>query len=140
MLALGENRLKPEDLKNANLHDLRLMRNEIYALRGANFKTSWLSWHFYDMGLYSPLPEGKEPALTRTDHLNVALILEREKELQEELFTRKLNEADVKGLMSHEIARLRNEIFARHGMVFKTKWLNSYFFEPSLVQTRSMLQ
>src|SRR5204862_8228643 len=45
-----------------------------------------------------------------------------------ELFENKLiTDAMLRGLSLHELRLLRNEIYARHGRIFKTLWLQQYF-------------
>ena len=40
---------------------------------------------------------------------------------------RLLTESDVAGMTSYELKIMRNEIFARHGYIFKTKPMRDYF-------------
>jgi hypothetical protein len=61
------------------------------------------------------------------ERANVALITSREKLLHEELGTRTLQVADVRGLRPDDARLLRNEIFARHGRRFKDPRLQRYF-------------
>src|SRR5215207_3539152 len=50
-----EKRLVTEDLlKGLSLHELRLLRNEVYARRGRQFRTEWLSQYFYSQPWYDP--------------------------------------------------------------------------------------
>jgi hypothetical protein len=61
------------------------------------------------------------------DERNVALILKRENTLHEDLGTHRIKASDLKGMLSDDASRLRNEIYARRGKVFKDKWLQGYF-------------
>lgn len=45
--------------------------------------------------------------------------------------SRKLTEEDVKGKTSHELRIMRNEIYARHGYIFKDPILRDYFMQKS---------
>ena len=45
--------------------------------------------------------------------------------------SRKLTEEDVKGKTSHELRIMRNEIYARHGYIFKDPILRDYFIQKS---------
>src|SRR5207248_5377201 len=45
-----------------------------------------------------------------------------------ELFENKLiADAMLRGLSLHELRLLRNEVYARHGRIFKTVWIQQYF-------------
>lgn len=127
MLAYGEKPIKPELIKGLNLYQLRLLRNEIYAIRGGMFHTKWIQDYFDGQDWYSPLPKGKQAELTPLDQRNVAMIIKRENLLHQDLSTSKLKEADLTGMLSDDAGRLKDEIYARRGKVFKNKWLQSYF-------------
>ncbi|MEK1829325.1 YARHG domain-containing protein [Priestia megaterium] len=43
----------------------------------------------------------------------------------------KLSYSDISSLSSSELRLARNEIYARHGYVFKSKDLQAYFYEKS---------
>ena len=45
--------------------------------------------------------------------------------------SRKLTEEDVKGKTKHELRIMRNEIYARHGYIFKDPILRDYFMQKS---------
>jgi hypothetical protein len=127
LLAFGEKPIKPEMLKGDNLYDLRLLRNEIYAIRGATFRTQWLQDHFSAEDWYTPLPDGVKATLTPLDQRNIAVILKKENEIHESLSTTKIKPTVLTGMLSDDAGRLRDEIYARRGKVFKDKWLQSYF-------------
>ncbi len=144
MLAYGEKPIQPHMIKGLNLYHLRLLRNEIYAIRGGLFHTGWIQTYFDGQDWYSPLPKGSQPQLTPLDERNVALILKRENLLHQELSTRKLNEMDLRGMLSDDAGRLKDEIYARRGKVFKSKWLQSYFasmawYKPDPTYTDKLL-
>lgn len=50
---------------------------------------------------------------------------------------RLLTESDVQGLSKAEIRIMRNEIFARHGYIFKSKDLRDYFSSKSWYTPKS---
>ena len=127
LLAYGEKPISPEMLKNLNLYQLRLLRNEIYAIHGGRFHTKWIQDHFDGEEWYSPLPKGQDPKLTALDQRNIASIVKRENELHADLSTKKINASVLNGMLSDDASRLRDEIYARRGKVFKDKWLQSYF-------------
>lgn len=45
--------------------------------------------------------------------------------------SRKLTEEDIKGKTKHELKIMRNEIYARHGYIFKDPILRDYFMQKS---------
>jgi hypothetical protein len=58
--------------------------------------------------------------------------------------TRLLTPADIQGLPSKELKIMRNEIFARHGYIFKTNDMKAYFtaqpwYRPQRADVSSML-
>src|SRR5579885_2386224 len=48
LIAFGEKPITPALLKGLNLYNLRLLRNEIYAIRGGSFHTQWIQNYFND--------------------------------------------------------------------------------------------
>ncbi len=114
-------------LDGAGLHELRLLRNEIYARRGYAFKSAWLANWFAAFEWYQPDDGFKESMLTPTQKKNVALIAARERELHDALSNRKIEPSMLEGLFSEDLRRLRNEVYARHGRTFKDADLREYF-------------
>jgi hypothetical protein len=123
-----ENRLVTEAmLKGLSLHELRLLRNEVYARRGRQFRTEWLSQYFYSQPWYDPREDNAEPALSETEKKNIETIVVYERKVKESLSTQPVTNALFEGMFLEDARKLRNEIYARHGKVFKDKWLQSYF-------------
>lgn len=119
--------IAPEMLDGLGLHELRLLRNEIYARRGYEFRTPWLVNWFFGYEWYE-LKEGFRPEqLTAVQRGNVAVITARERELHDALSTAKIDTASLEGLFTEDLRRLRNEIYARHGRPFKDAELRAYF-------------
>jgi hypothetical protein len=123
-----QNRLISEDLlKGLSLHELRLVRNEIYARRGRQFKTFWIQDYFYGQSWYKPTDEFKEPELSETEKKNIATIVAYENRIHEELSSKLIGKDLMEGMFLEDASKLRNEIYARRGKVFKDKWLQKYF-------------
>lgn len=123
-----QNRLLSEDLfKGLSLHELRLIRNEIYARRGRQFKTFWIQDYFYGQSWYQPTDEFKEVALSEIEKKNIATIVAYENRLHEELSTKSVTNDLLEGMFLEDASKLRNEIYARRGKIFKDKWLQKYF-------------
>jgi hypothetical protein len=114
-------------LRGLGLYELRILRNEIYALRGRRFRTEWIQKYFNMEDWYEPLPDFREPILSPAETKNIATIVKVERGIHEELSTKPLADSLLAGLFLEDARKLRNEIYARHGRIFKDKWLQSYF-------------
>jgi hypothetical protein len=123
-----ENRLVTEAmLKGLSLHELRLMRNEVYARRGRAFRTEWLSQYFYSQPWYDPREDYTEPELSDTEKKNIETIVAYERKVKDSLSTTPIGAGLLEGMFLEDARKLRNEIYARHGKVFKDKWLQKYY-------------
>jgi hypothetical protein len=123
-----ENRLVAEEmLKGLSLHELRLLRNEVYARRGRQFRTEWLAQYFWSQPWYEAREDNKEPELSQTELKNIETIVAYERKLKEGLSTTPVTNALLEGMFLEDARKLRNEIYARHGKVFKDRWLQGYF-------------
>ncbi len=120
--------LTEEMLKGVSLHELRLMRNEFYALHGRAFNAIWLQQHFNFQPWYTAIEEGQQPSeLSPVEKQNVETIVLVEKRMREELSTKAVSRRILEGLFIEDARKLRNEIYARHGKVFKDKTVQKYF-------------
>lgn len=128
-MELFQETLLTEDmLKGLGLHELRLMRNEFYARKGRTFRPLWLQQHFGFQPWYRPVENGQKPAeLNEIEKQNVELIVAREKALRDELSSTAISKEMLEGLFIEDARKLRNEIYARHGKIFKDKKMQSYF-------------
>lgn len=123
-----ENRLVAEEmLKGLSLHELRLLRNEVYARRGRQFRTEWLAQYFWSQPWYEAREDNKEPELSQTEQKNIETIVVYERKVREGLSTTPVTNALLEGMFLEDARKLRNEIYARRGKVFKDKWLQGYF-------------
>lgn len=122
------NALLTEDmLKGASLSDLRLMRNEFFARRGKKYTTPGYKDYFEWQDWYKPLKDQTKVKLNATEETNVKTIIAYEAKMREKLTTQELTDDDLGYLFTEELRVLRNEIFARHGWVFKDKELQKTF-------------
>ena len=144
MMRLFQNTpLSENNLVGNGIADLRMMRNEIYALRGREFTTPWIRRKLMTLG-YKPNGTFRESDLTEIDRQNIALIRKVEERKHEELSTTELVGQNFVGTPNAFVRLLRNEIFARHGRVFKDKALQAYFssmpwYKPNPAFNESML-
>jgi hypothetical protein len=116
-----------ELLRGLGLYELRLLRNEVYARRGRQFRTDWISQYFYSQPWYEPREEMTEPELSAVERKNVETIVRYENRLHEELGTRPVSNALLEGMFLEDARKLRQEIYARRGKVFRDRWLQKYF-------------
>jgi hypothetical protein len=114
-------------LVGLSLNELRLLRNEVYARRGKVFKTWWIQDYFYGQDWYTPDEQGREPKLSPVEQRNVAVIVKYEQKLHERLGLEPISDALLEGMYLEDARKLRQEILARHGKVFKDRGTQKYF-------------
>ena len=123
-----ENKLISERMLNGlSLHELRLLRNEIYARHGRMFRAEWLQQYFFFQPWYNPDENFKDEQLSGNDKVNVETIVKYENKIHEGLSTTPVTRALLEGLFLEDASQMRQEIYARHGKVFKEPWLQKYF-------------
>ncbi len=123
-----ENRLISEQmLQGLSLHELRLLRNEVYARHGRMFRAEWLQQYFYQQPWYVADENFKDESVSGTDKANVETIVKYENRIHQELSTKAITRAVLEGLFVEDASQMRHEIYARHGKVFKEPWLQKYF-------------
>ena len=59
--------------------------------------------------------------------LNVETIVKFENQIHQDLSTKPITRAVLEGLFLEDASQMRQEIYARHGKVFKEAWLQKYF-------------
>jgi hypothetical protein len=127
-MELFENRnLGEAMLAGLSLHELRLLRNEVYARHGRLFKAEWLQQYFYSQPWYTPDENFKDEELSGSDKLNVETIVRYEGKIHQGLSTTPIARSLLEGLFLEDAVQMRQEIYARHGKVFKEPWLQQYF-------------
>ncbi|HEX6285396.1 MAG TPA: YARHG domain-containing protein, partial [Pyrinomonadaceae bacterium] len=114
-------------LHGLSLHELRLLRNEIYARHGRVFRTDWLSQYFWSQPWYTADENFKDEELSAQDKANVETIVKYENRVHEELSTKAIANTLLDGLFLEDAVQMRQEIYARHGKMFKEPWLQKYF-------------
>ncbi len=127
-MELFENKLISEPmLHDLSLHELRLLRNEVYARHGRVFKTLWLQQYFGSQPWYDPKDDFKDEDLSGPDKTNVETIVAYENNLHNQISTKPIPRALLEGLFLEDVRKMRDEIYARHGKVFKDPWTQKYF-------------
>ena len=114
-------------LRGLSLHELRLLRNEIYARHGRIFKTLWLEQYFGSQPWYDPKEEFKDEELSGPNRTNVETIVAYENKLHNQISSKPITRALLQGLFVEDVRKMRDEIYARHGKVFKDPWTQKYF-------------
>jgi YARHG domain len=127
-MELFENKTISESmLQGLSLHELRLLRNEVYARHGRSFRAEWLQQYFYTQPWYTPDENFKDEELSGSDKLNVETIVKFENQIHQGLSTTPVTRSLLEGLFIEDASQMRQEIYARHGKVFKEPWLQKYF-------------
>lgn len=119
--------LTEQMLHGLSLHELRLLRNEIYARHGRMFHADWLQQYFSFQPWYAADENFKDEQLSGNDKLNVETIVKYENQIHQDLSTKPITRALLEGLFVEDVSQMRQEIYARHGKVFKEPWLQKYF-------------
>jgi hypothetical protein len=114
-------------LQGLSLHELRLLRNEIYARHGRMFRAEWLQQYFYSQPWYTPDENFKDEELSGNDKVNVETIVRYENRIHQDLSAKPITRAVLEGLFLEDASQMRQEIYARHGKMFKEPWLQKYF-------------
>lgn len=115
-------------LRGLSLHELRLLRNEIYARHGRTFKSQWLMQYFFSQPWYSPSDAFQDEQLSGHDKQNVETIVAYENKIHDELGNKPIARSLLDGLFIEDAAKMRQEIYARRGKVFtKEPWFQTYF-------------
>jgi hypothetical protein len=127
-MELFENKLISEAmLRGLSLHELRLLRNEIYARHGRIFKTLWIEQYFGGQPWYDPKEDFKDEEISGKDKTNIETIVAFENKLHNQIGNRPITRALLQGLFVEDVRKMRDEIYARHGKVFKDPWTQKYF-------------
>lgn len=140
-----ENKVITEQmLKGLSLHELRLLRNEIYARHGRAFRAAWLQQYFWSQPWYEQKEDFQDEQVSGNDKLNVETIVRYENRLHDELGKKPLTRTMLAGLFVEDVEKMRQEIYARRGKVFKEPWLQNYFssfdwYKPNPDFNESML-
>ena len=127
-MELFENKLISERLlKGLSLHELRLLRNEVYARHGRAFRAGWLQQYFWSQPWYEQKDDFKDEEVSGSDKTNVETIVKYENKIHDELGTKLITRSLLAGLFVEDAEKMRQEIYARRGKVFKEPWLQKYF-------------
>lgn len=119
--------LTDDKLKGLTLLELRIIREEFWARHGKKFDAPGIQSYFDWRDWYKPAKNQKTIRLSRTEEQNVATIEAYEARMRERLSTDPLSDETLGELFAEDLRVLRNEIYARHGRIFRDKNLQQYF-------------
>jgi hypothetical protein len=119
--------LTEDKLAGLSLLELRILREEFYARHGKKFDAPGIRDYFNWRDWYKEAKDQKTVKLNRTEQQNVDLLTAYESRQREKLSTEPVTEESLGALFAEDLRLLRNEIYARHGRVFKDKDLQKYF-------------
>ena len=119
--------LTEDKFAGLSILELRILREEFYARRGKKFDAPGIRDYFAWRDWYKPARNQKLVKLNATEQKNVDLLAAYEAKLREKLGTDLVTDETLGALFAEDLRVLRNEIYARHGRVFKDKQLQTYF-------------
>ncbi|HEX8097958.1 MAG TPA: YARHG domain-containing protein, partial [Pyrinomonadaceae bacterium] len=99
----------------------------VYARHGRRFGPEWLQQYFDSQPWYEPNEKPTKIELSAIEQQNLETIVRYENRIHESLGTKLVPKAVLEGLFLEDARKLRNEIYARHGKVFKDKAAQKYF-------------
>ncbi|HEX3232121.1 MAG TPA: YARHG domain-containing protein, partial [Pyrinomonadaceae bacterium] len=76
---------------------------------------------------YDPKEDFKDEDITGTDKTNIETIVALETRLHNSISDKPVTRALLNGLFVEDVRKMRDEIYARHGKVFKDPWTQKYF-------------
>jgi len=119
--------LTEDKLAGLSILELRIMREEFYARHGKKFDAPGIRDHFAWRDWYKPIKNQKLVKLNAIEQKNVDLLAAYEAKIREKLATEVMADGTLGEMFAEDLRVLRNEIYARHGRVFKDKELQKYF-------------
>jgi hypothetical protein len=119
--------LTEDKLAGLSMLELRILREEFWARRGKKFDAPGVRQYFEWRDWYKPAKDQKTVKLSRIEQQNVTLLESYEAKLRQRLSTDLLTDDALGELFAEDLRVLRNEIYARHGRVFKDVELQKYF-------------
>lgn len=120
-------RLTEDKLAGLSILELRILREELWARHGKKFDAPGVRQYFDWRDWYKPAKNQKTVKLNKIEQQNVDLLEAYEAKIREKLSTEAMSDDALGEMFAEDLRVLRNEIYARHGRVFKDKELQKYF-------------
>jgi len=123
-----QNALLTEDkLAGLSILELRILREEFWARHGKKFDAPGIRQYFEWQDWYKPAKDQSTVKLNRIEQQNVELLAAYEAKIREKLSTDLMTDDALGDMFAEDLRVLRNEIYARHGRIFKDQALQKYF-------------
>ncbi len=119
--------LTEDKLIGLSLLELRILREEFYARRGKKFDAPGIRDYFAWRDWYKPAKNQKAINLNSVEQQNVDLLASYEAKIREKLSTEEITDETLGAMFAEDLRVLRNEVYARHGRIFKDPELQKYF-------------
>lgn len=119
--------LTEDKLAGLTLLDLRILREEFYARHGKKFDEPGIRDYFNWRDWYKVARNQAAIKLNPIEQQNVDLLYKAEWKIRESLATTPLTDDTLGSMFAEDLRVLRNEVYARHGRVFKDPKLQKYF-------------
>ena len=119
--------LTEDKLAGLSILELRILREEFYARHGKKFDAPGIAEYFNWRDWYKPAKDQKSIKLNKVEQQNVDLLAAYESKVREKLATEPLQEGVLGDMFAEDLRVLRNEVYARHGRIFKDPELQKYF-------------
>lgn len=119
--------LTEDKLTGLTLLDLRILREEFFARHGKKFDEPGIRDYFNWRDWYKPAKNQKAIKLNTIEQKNVDLLAAYEAKQREKLGTELITDDTLGPMFAEDLRVLRNEVYARHGRVFKDAKLQKYF-------------
>lgn len=132
-----ERRIAADQLEGRSTAELRILAAEVEAVHGRRFDDDpWLAAYFGERYWYRPVDGYDGSQLSEIERANLETIrttMKRDRRLvlapgdMGHFQRSEIREKMLHGLGLYELRLLRNEVYARRGMRFRTSWLARYF-------------
>jgi hypothetical protein len=119
--------LAEDKLAGLSILELRILREEFWARHGKKFDAPGIRQYFEWQDWYKPAKSQSTVKLNKIEQQNVALLTAYEAKVREKLSTDLMADDTLGEMFAEDLRVLRNEIYARHGRVFKDAALQKYF-------------
>jgi hypothetical protein len=119
--------LTEDKLAGLSILELRILREEFYARHGKKFDEPGIREYFNWRDWYKPAKDQKTVKLNKIEQQNVEVLAAYESKVREKLATEPLQEGQLGDMFAEDLRVLRNEVYARHGRIFKDADLQKYF-------------
>ena len=119
--------LTEDKFAGLSLLELRILREEFYARHGKKFDAPGIRDYFAWRDWYKVAKNQKAIKLTAIEQQNVDLLAAYEAKVREKLSTEEITDETLGAMFAEDLRVLRNEVYARHGRVFKDPELQKYF-------------